>query len=170
MVTLAMFRFALLSRLGRLSLASGSLLWFLWSGTDGLARLGAALTGNPGAWHEAFELSLAEREKRTLNEHDARLGLRLGHTHGILVAIREHVPPREVVHLIGLTERKQARDLVPIPHLAFPRRLGLALIPLPPDWTPDVDSYLLDFDRGLEATLRAKKTKLAAGSDWSLWH
>jgi hypothetical protein len=154
------------ARAVRIGLGASFVLWLAWSAALGATRMLRDLAKSPVVWREAFELSLEERRTRTLDERDRLDGRPRGYVNQILAAVLEHVPPRATLYLSGLRDAKQAQDLVPIPHLAYPRRVRPAPSPMPSVW----DGYLLSFDPALDGRLAQQKTRLASGPDWSLWH
>jgi len=140
-----------------------------WRGALALPQVAAEAAELGTTWSTARELSAEGRIMGTLVRWDREAGLPDGYVHGIVRAINEHVPPHGTVQLVAVPDRKRIRALVPLPHLTFPRRMRADYFPLPAGWEPDADSVLLVFGDALLERLRAKKTLLASGPDWTLW-
>jgi hypothetical protein len=158
------------SGLVRRGLAVALFAWLAWRGGAGALELAERVSLNRAIWTDAFRLTQEQRLASTLGGWDEDHRLARGYLHALVRAIQEQVPAHETVQVVGMRERKQLLAFIPVPHLCFPRKLGTDLIPLPPDWEPDEPSYLLLFDARLRERLQAKKTLLAAGPDWTLWH
>jgi hypothetical protein len=154
----------------RTTLAFLLLLWLVEETVAGTIKLARPLVLDSRLWRSALETPLEERRRRTLDERDHEAGRPRGYVSGIVDALLAHVPEHATVHAAGFQARKEAQALVPVPHLCFPRRLAWAPADLPLDGEPLAQSYLLTFDEELSARLRSRKTPLASGPGWILWH
>lgn len=143
--------------------------WLVWRGAVGASDLGQGLVERPEVWSQALTLGLEERLRLGLDDWDRQKGLARGSTFELVQALLRQTPERELVWVVGLRSMRQGAALAPAGNLCFPRRFRTDPERHGPDWVPpDGDTWLL-FDPTLVPCLEARKTRLAAGQDWSLW-
>ena len=157
------------SRAFRASLALTCSLWLGAETVAGLIKLGADPLRRPGLVRAAFATPFVERRRRSLESYEQGVGRPRGFLTGIVEALLAHVPEHATVYATCSPSGADARALIPLPHLCFPRRIDSAPAELPDDERL-ARSYLLDLDGARDAWLAQRKARLATGPGWTLWH